>query len=98
MNYLSEAAEKSSALCKPYWSNTSSNEIVKRLIEESNDRTKNAIEELINGTPVRAQIYEDITYGTIDVNSEYIWSFLLFTGYLKVPLTKPSATRPIMKW
>ena len=84
LNYLSEAAEKSSALCKPYWSNTSSNEIVKRLIEESNDRTKNAIEELINGTPVRAQIYEDITYGTIDVNSEYIWSFLLFTGYLKV--------------
>ena len=84
LNYLSEAAEKSSALCKPYWSNTSSNEIVKRLIEESNNRTKNAIEELINGTPVRAQIYEDITYGTIDVNSEYIWSFLLFTGYLKV--------------
>ncbi|WP_455254235.1 AAA family ATPase [Ruminococcus sp.] len=72
------------AACKPYWSNTSSNEIVKRLIEESNDRTKNAIEELINGTPVKAQIYEDITYGTIDVNSEYIWSFLLFTGYLKV--------------
>ncbi|WP_455522840.1 AAA family ATPase [Ruminococcus sp.] len=84
LNYLSEAVEKSSALCKPYWSNTSSNEIVKRLIEESNDRTKNAIEELINGTPVKAQIYEDITYGTIDVNSEYIWSFLLFTGYLKV--------------
>ena len=84
LNYLSEAVEKSSALCKPYWSNTSSNEIVKRLIEESNDRTKNAIEGLINGTPVRAQIYEDITYGTIDVNSEYIWSFLLFTGYLKV--------------
>ena len=84
LNYLSEAVEKSSALCKPYWSNTSSNEIVKRLIEESNDRTKNAIEELINGTPVKAQIYEVITYGTIDVNSEYIWSFLLFTGYLKV--------------
>ena len=84
LNYLSEAAEKSSALCKPYWSNTSSNEIVKRLIEESNDRTKNAIEELINGTPVKAQIFEDVTYGTIDINSEYIWSFLLFTGYLKV--------------
>ena len=84
LNYLSEAVEKSSVPCKPYWSNTSSNEIVKRLIEESNDRTKNAIEELINGTPVKAQIYEDITYGTMDVNSEYIWSFLLFTGYLKV--------------
>ena len=84
LNYLSEATDKNSIPCKPYWSNTSSNEIVKRLIEESNDRTKNTIEELINGTPVKAQIFEDVTYGTIDINSEYIWSFLLFTGYLKV--------------
>ena len=84
LNYISEAVDKNSIPCKPYWSNTSSNEIVKRLIEESNDRTKNTIEELINGTPVKAQIYEDVTYGTIDINSEYIWSFLLFTGYLKV--------------
>ena len=84
INYIKNLTVNPNYPCKPYWSNTSSNEIVKRLIEESNDRTKNAIEELINGTPVRAQIYEDITYGTIDVNSEYIWSFLLFTGYLKV--------------
>ena len=84
LNCVDSYLDNDEAACKPYWSNTSSNEIVKRLIEESNDRTKNAIEELINGTPVKAQIYEDITYGTIDVNSEYIWSFLLFTGYLKV--------------
>lgn len=84
INHIKNLTVNPNYPCKPYWSNTSSNEIVKRLIEESNDRTKNAIEELINGTPVRAQIYEDITYGTIDVNSEYIWSFLLFTGYLKV--------------
>ncbi len=84
INHIKNLTVNPNYLCKPYWSNTSSNEIVKRLIEESNDRMKNAIEELINGTPVKAQIYEDITYGTIDVNSEYIWSFLLFTGYLKV--------------
>ena len=84
INHIKNLTVNPNYPCKPYWSNTSSNEIVKRLIEESNDRTKNAIEELINGTPVKAQIYEDITYGTIDVNSEYTWSFLLFTGYLKV--------------
>ena len=84
INHIKNLTVNPNYPCKPYWSNTSSNEIVKRLIEESNDRMKNAIEELINGTPVKAQIYEDITYGTIDVNSEYIWSFLLFTGYLKV--------------
>ncbi len=84
INHIKNLTANPNYPCKPYWSNTSSNEIIKRLIEESNDRTKNSIEELINGTPVKAQIFEDITYGTIDINSEYIWSFLLFTGYLKV--------------
>ena len=84
VNHIKNLTANPNYPCKPYWSNTSSNEIVKRLIEESNDRTKNSIEELINGTPVKAQIFEDITYETIDINSEYIWSFLLFTGYLKV--------------
>ena len=84
INHIKNLTVNPNYPCKPYWSNTSSNEIVKRLIEESNERTKNTIEELINGTPVKAQIFEDITYGTIDINSEYIWSFLLFTGYLKV--------------
>ncbi|WP_455124865.1 AAA family ATPase [Ruminococcus sp.] len=84
INHIKNLTANPNYPCKPYWSNTSSNEIVKRLIEESNDRTKNTIEELINGTPVKAQIFEDVTYGTIDINSEYIWSFLLFTGYLKV--------------
>ena len=84
INHIKNLTVNPNYPCKPYWSNTTSNQIVKRLIEESNDRTKSAREELINGTPVKAQIYEDITYGTIDVNSEYIWSFLLFTGYLKV--------------
>ena len=84
INHIKNLTANPNYPCKPYWSNTSSNEIVKRLIEESNDRTKNTIEELINRTPVKAQIFEDVTYGTIDINSEYIWSFLLFTGYLKV--------------
>lgn len=84
INHIKNLTANPNYPCKPYWSNTSSNEIVKRLIFESNDRTKNIIEDLINGTPVRTQIYEDVTYGTIDINSDYIWSFLLFTGYLKV--------------
>lgn len=84
INHIKNLTANPNYPCKPYWSNTSSNEIVKRLIYESNDRTKNIIEDLINGTPVRTQIYEDVTYGTIDINSDYIWSFLLFTGYLKV--------------
>ena len=84
LNCIDSYLQNDMVACEPYWSNTSSNRIVKRLIEESNERTKSMVEELINGTPIPTQIFEDVTYGTIDVNQDYIWSFLLFTGYLKI--------------
>ena len=84
LNCIDSYLQNDMIACEPYWSNTSSNRIVKRLIEESNERTKSMVEELINGTPIHTQIFEDVTYGTIDVNQDYIWSFLLFTGYLKI--------------
>ena len=84
LNCIDSYLQNDMVACEPYWSNTSSNRIVKRLIEESNERTKSMVEELINGTPIQTQIFEDVTYGTIDVNQDYIWSFLLFTGYLKI--------------
>ena len=84
LNCIDSYLQNDMVACEPYWSNTSSNRIVKRLIEESNERTKSMVEELINATPIHTQIFEDVTYGTIDVNQDYIWSFLLFTGYLKI--------------
>ena len=84
LNCIDSYLQNDMVACEPYWSNTSSNRIVKRLIEESNERTKSMVEELINGTPIHTQIFEDVTYGTIDVNQDYIWSFLLFPGYLKI--------------
>ena len=84
LNCIDSYLQNDMVACEPYWSNTSSNRIVKRLIEESNERTKSMVEELINGTPIHTQIFKDVTYGTIDVNQDYIWSFLLFTGYLKI--------------
>ena len=84
LNCIDSYLQNDMVACEPYWSNTSSNRIVKRLIEESNERTKSMVEELINGTPIHTQIFEDVTYGTIDVTQDYIWSFLLFTGYLKI--------------
>ena len=84
LNCIDSYLQNDMVACEPYWSNTSSNRIVRRLIEESNERTKSMVEELINGIPIHTQIFEDVTYGTIDVNQDYIWSFLLFTGYLKI--------------
>ncbi len=66
-----------------YWSNTSSNSIVKDLIERADSDTKEEIERLIEGGSIEKQIHEDITYGEIYEKQENLWNFMFFTGYLK---------------
>ena len=83
LNFLQDVRDDADALPTPYWSNTSSNSIIRQLISESTAETRDKIEILINGGSVKAPIHEDIVYADIDVNQESIWSFLLFTGYLK---------------
>lgn len=81
--FISDAKANQNALVQPYWSNTSSNDIIHDLMINGDEITHSTVEELINGGTVIAPVYEDITYQNINVNSDYIWSFLLFTGYLK---------------
>ncbi len=83
LQYISSAMAKEQISCQPYWSNTSSNSIIYKLIRESGEETRGMVEELMNGGSITVPIYEDTVYADIDVNSDYIWSFLLFTGYLK---------------
>lgn len=66
-----------------YWVNTSSNSIIHELIVKSDRKIRDDIEKLITGESIEKPLYHDITYVNIDVKSEYIWSFLLYTGYLK---------------
>lgn len=69
---------------EPYWSNTSSNSIIHKLITESDITVRDMIEELMNGESISVPIYEGTVYADINVNNDSIWSFLLFTGYLKI--------------
>ncbi len=83
LNFLDEAIVNPNTIPKPYWSNTSSNSIIKDLISKGDIDTREKIELLINGGSIEKIIYEDITYENVNINTDYIWSFLLFTGYLK---------------
>ena len=83
LKYIQSARNGEIISAMPYWSNTSSNDIIRKLIFEGGEDTRNAIERLINGESVSAPFFEDITYRNIDINSDSIWSLLLFTGYLK---------------
>ena len=69
--------------CQPYWINTSSNSIIHELVVNSDAKTREKIASLMEGGSIKAPIYEDYVYANLNVNSDSIWSFLLFTGYLK---------------
>lgn len=65
-----------------YWSNTSSNSIVRRFIERSNKQTKDEIERLIAGEAIVKEIKQELTYNELDKTIDHLWSVLFTTGYL----------------
>ncbi len=68
---------------KPYWVNTSGNDMIRDLIDKADGEAKNGLETLMVGGTVSATADEYTTYGEIHKNAENLWNFLLFTGYLK---------------
>lgn len=83
INYVKAAYVNADAFPKPYWSNTSSNSIVRELIEQADQAMRQEIEDLIEGKTIEKPIHEDITYADIHKTQENLWNFLFFTGYLK---------------
>ena len=88
LNYMQEVRTIKTAMPAPYWSNTSSNSIIRQLITNADEDTRDIVEELVNGGSITAPVHEDMVYADIEVNQDDIWSFLLFTGYLKLLETK----------
>lgn len=84
MYYVDDLRTDPTDYPKANWINTSSNSIIRTLVEQSDDETKAIIERLIHGGSVETSIKETVTYGDLTNADENIWSFLYFTGYLRV--------------
>ena len=66
-----------------YWSNTSSNEAVRRLIRESDKASvRREIERLIAGETITKEIHQELTYKDMYDSIDNLWSVLFTTGYL----------------
>ncbi len=83
INYVADTVSGTAKFPKPYWSNTSSNSIVRELVERADTQVRSEIERLIDGGRIEKPIHEDITYGDIYDSQDNLWNFLFFTGYLK---------------
>ena len=93
VNYIAEAIAGKESFPKTYWSNTSSNSIVKDLVEHADLELRTEIENLIAGQSIEKQVHEDITYEDIHESEDNLWNFLLFTGYLKATGSRMEGTR-----
>lgn len=66
-----------------FWSNTSSNSVVRHFIEMADTgATKREIERLIAGETVAKEIHQELTYRELYDSVDNIWSVLFTTGYL----------------
>ncbi len=83
-NFLASAGKE----LKPYWINTSDNEIVETLLSGEGKVLKEEMEQLLRGESIEKAIEENIVLKDIYLRENLLWSFLLMGGYLK-----PSAKR-----
>ncbi|MCK9302660.1 MAG: ATP-binding protein [Bacteroidales bacterium] len=68
---------------KPYWVNTSSNDIIRNLISTGSIQLKNEFIQLIEGKALYYNVHVDLIFPEIKQRDDSIWSFLYFSGYLK---------------
>ena len=83
LKYVKDHNDKVTEFPLPYWSNTSSNSIVREMIYNADNKTKNELETLMSGGTIEKPVHEDITYEDIHASMDNLWNFLFFTGYLK---------------
>ena len=67
----------------PYWVNTGSDVLLRHLLADGPSQIREGVEALIQGDPVRSVINDKLAFPDLLAVTENIWSFMLFSGYLK---------------
>ncbi len=68
---------------RPYWVNTSSNDLIKLVLGRS-ETIKEKIERLLKGEEIEVPINQETVIVGIENNEDNIWGLMLGTGYLKI--------------
>ena len=67
----------------PYWVNTGSDVLLRHLLADGPSQIRDGVEALIQGYPVRSVINDKLAFPDLLAETVNIWSFMLFSGYLK---------------
>lgn len=67
----------------PYWVNTGSDVLLRHLLADGPSQIRMGVESLIQGEPIRSVINDKLAFPDLLAKPTNIWSFMLFSGYLK---------------
>jgi len=75
--------------CKPYWINTSDNQVIESLLSKGGTELKRELEQLIRGESIEKAVDDNIILKHVTTREDLLWSFLLMGGYLKqIPIRR----------
>jgi hypothetical protein len=83
-------------IARPYWVNTASDDLLRELLVYRGVAELPDLEALLRGEPVVKPIDEHIVLAEVQRNGDALWSFLLFSGYLKVVHVQVTESKPLV--
>jgi len=82
LKYIDQIIRENDSQPQSYWANTSGNDIIYKYMQQADNQMKDDFDKLSSGKVITKRIKSELTYREMDdINN--IYSFLLFTGYLK---------------
>ena len=68
---------------RSYWINTGSMDVIEQLVTCGGTELREELEQLLAGQTISRPVYENIVMRDLEKADDLVWSFLLFSGYLK---------------
>ncbi len=75
--------DASDARVRPYWLSTSSNDLVKELLQKHALTLQPIFETLLEGGSIERRLDENVVLSDLSRSEDALWSLLVFSGYLK---------------
>ena len=82
INYIYLLGSEPDAIPKPFWINTSDNDIIRNFIQMAKPGTRKELEQLMAGEAIPKKINQELTYRDLYSSIDNLWSILFTTGYL----------------
>ena len=75
--------DSNDAELRPYWLSTSSNDLVRELLEQHAFALQPIFEALLDGESIERVVDENVALGELGTDRDALWSLLVLSGYLK---------------